>query len=133
MDTNLKKILTEATGGLLYQSESDYPFEYVEWDLPESQSLTEEQVRRCSGRPPDAPVVVQSLAKLFGRLTEVKDWYGEEETRTAGQYAALKEKLEKELTGIQVFRIGSIETDVFILGKSPSGKWAGLKTKAVET
>jgi len=46
MDTNLEKILTEATDGLLYQSESDYPFEYVELDLPDSKSLTEEQVRR---------------------------------------------------------------------------------------
>jgi hypothetical protein len=133
MNTNLEKILTEATDGLLYPSESDYPFEYVEWDLPDSKSLTEEQVRRCSGQSSDAPVVVQSLDKLFGQLTEVKDWYGEEETKTAGQYAALKEKLEKELTDIQVFRIGSIETDVFIIGKFPAGKWAGLKTKAVET
>ena len=133
MDTTLEKELMEATEGLLYQSESDYPFEYVEWDLPDNHSLTEEQVRHCSGHPTDAPVAVQSFDELFERLTQVKDWYGEEETKTAGQYRTLKEKLEKELTEIQVFRIGSIEIDVFILGKSPTGKWAGLKTKAVET
>lgn len=133
MEQTPEQILTEATKGLLYQSESDYPFEYVEWEISEDQTLTEDHVRRCTGLPPDAPVTVLSADKFFGSLTEMKDWYGEEETKTAGQYLTLKEKLEKTLTDLQVFKTGAVEVDIYILGKSPSGKRAGLQTKAVET
>jgi hypothetical protein len=41
--------------------------------------------------------------------------------------------LKAELTDLRVYRVGSTDIDVYILGKHPSGAWLGLKTKVVET
>ncbi len=133
MEQNLEKVLTEASKDLLYPSESDYPFQYFEWDLSDSTPLTEAQIRKYTDRNPDAPVQELPFEDLFGRLTTVKDWYGEEEKQTTELFVALRDKLEQLLAEIHVFRVGSIEADVYIVGKSPSGKWVGLQTKSVET
>jgi hypothetical protein len=133
MEQNLEHILTEAAKDLLYPSESDYPFEYFEWDLSEGNPLTDGQVRKYTDRGNDAPVKEVPFADFFGRLTEVRDWYGEEEKQTVERFAALRDKLTQLLADLRVFRVGTVEIDVYIVGKSPSGKWVGLRTKSVET
>jgi hypothetical protein len=133
MEQNLERTLTEAAKDLLYPSESDYPFEYFAWDLSEGNPLTDAQVRKFTDRGSDAPVKEVPFADFFDRLTQVKDWYGDEEKRTAEQFAALRDKLGQLLADLRVFRVGTVEIDVYIVGKSPSGKWAGLRTKSVET
>lgn len=133
MEQNLEQTLTEAAKGLLYPSESDYPFEYFEWDLSEGNPLTDAQVRKYTDRGSDAPVKEVPFADFFGRLTEVKDWYGEEEKGTVERFAALRDRLTQLLADLRVFRVGTTEIDVYIAGKSPSGKWVGLRTKSVET
>ena len=38
------------------------------------------------------------------------------------------------LSGVKVYKIGDeAEREVYIVGKTTNGQWAGLKTKAVET
>lgn len=133
MEQNLEQTLTESAKDLLYPSESDYPFEYFEWDLSEGNPLTDAQVRKYTGRGSDAPVKEVPFADFFDRLTQVKDWYGEEEKRTTERFAALRDKLTQLLANLRVFRVGTVEIDVYIAGKSPSGKWVGLRTRSVET
>jgi hypothetical protein len=133
MEQNLEQILTEAAKDLLYPSESDYPFEYFEWDLSEGNPLTDALVRKYTSRGSDAPVKEVSFADFFGRLTEVRDWYGEEEKATVERFAVLRDRLSQLLADLRVFRVGTVEIDVYIVGKSPSGKWVGLRTKSVET
>lgn len=133
MEQNLEKVLTEASKDLLYPSESDYPFEYFEWDLSDSNPLSSAQIRRFTDRGADTPVKEMPIESFFGKLTEGKDWYGEEEKKTTEQFAALHDKLRQLLAELCVFKVGEIESDVYIVGKTPSGKWAGLKTKSVET
>jgi hypothetical protein len=133
MEQNLEQILTEAAKDLLYPSESDYPFEYFEWDLSEGNPLTDALVRKYTSRGSDAPVKEVSFTDFFGRLTEVRDWYGEEEKATVERFAVLRDRLSQLLADLRVFRVGTVEIDVYIVGKSPSGKWVGLRTKSVET
>ena len=133
MEQNLEQTLTEAAKDLLYPSESDYPFEYFEWDLSEGNPLTDAQVRKYTDRGSDAPVKEVPFVDFFGRLTEIKDWYGEEEKGATQRFAALRDRLTQLLADLRVFRVGTVEIDVYIVGKSPSGKWVGLRTKAVET
>ncbi len=133
MEQNLEQTLTEAARDLLYPSESDYPFEYFAWDLSEGNPLTDAQVRKYTDRGADTPVKEVPFADFFDRLTQVKDWYGDEEKRTAEQFATLRDKLGQLLADLRVFRVGTVEIDVYIVGKSPSGKWVGLRTKSVET
>jgi hypothetical protein len=41
--------------------------------------------------------------------------------------------LKQNLSQLQVYRVGSIDIDAYIVGITPGGKWAGLSTKLVET
>ena len=45
------------------------------------------------------------------------------------------EKFLPELAGLKVFRVGTgeVRVDVYLIGKTRSGKWAGLHTVSVET
>ena len=40
----------------------------------------------------------------------------------------------EELSGVKVYKVGDeAEKQVYIVGKAPDGRWAGLKTLVVET
>jgi hypothetical protein len=45
----------------------------------------------------------------------------------------LQELLKQKLKDVQVYRIGSIQIDVFIIGQMKDGGYGGLRTKVVET
>ena len=133
MENKLQHTLTETAKDLYYPSESDYPFEYFEWDVPKETELDEKRVRQLTGHSADTPVSVKTLDDFFKNVTQVKDWHGEEEKATVQRFVTLKETLEKELSHLRVYRLGSVEIDAYITGQTPEGKWAGLKTKVVET
>jgi hypothetical protein len=41
---------------------------------------------------------------------------------------------EEQLSAIKVYKVGDeAEKQAFVVGKTPDGKWAGLKTTVVET
>jgi hypothetical protein len=42
--------------------------------------------------------------------------------------------LQEQLSGVKVYKVGDeAEKQVYIVGKTADGKWAGLKTTVVET
>jgi hypothetical protein len=41
--------------------------------------------------------------------------------------------LKQNLSQLQVYRVGDRSIDVYIVGVTPGGDWAGLATKLVET
>ena len=41
--------------------------------------------------------------------------------------------LKQNLGDLKVFKVGEVNVDVYIVGKTGSGKWAGVRTAAVET
>jgi hypothetical protein len=132
MANDTKQTLLQAAEGLLYPSESDYPFEYVEWQTP-SNKLSKKEMRQLSGLSTGVPVQTLSLDKFFEPVTQIQDWYGEEEKAGAEKFKNLKQVLESNLQDIQVFKAGKIEATVYIVGKDAQGKRTGLSTKVVET
>ena len=40
---------------------------------------------------------------------------------------------DKEVTDATVFRVGGIDATYYLVGKSQSGNWVGVKTEATET
>jgi hypothetical protein len=47
---------------------------------------------------------------------------------------ALAKALQAQLSGMMVYRVGDeAEKEVYLVGKAPDGRWAGLKTTVVET
>lgn len=132
-DKSLRQSLLHATEGLLYPSESDEPLVYFEWDLSGNAPLDEQAVRKYTGKTRQMTVGKQPLEDFFKPVTEAKEWYGEDELKQAGQFKALQQLITENLTNIQVFRVGRTDIDVYVVGKTPSGKWAGVATKVIET
>jgi hypothetical protein len=122
--------LRQATADLLWMSESDYPFEVVTWErgielnpkalFPELES-------------DEIPIETVTLTDFFAPAIAIEDWYEAEELAQVDRYKELLHAIESNLTEVQVFRLGEIEIDVYIVGKTPDGELVGLKTQVVET
>jgi hypothetical protein len=50
------------------------------------------------------------------------------------RFDKLAKVLQEQLTGIKVYKVGDeAEREVYLVGKTKTGQWAGLKTTVVET
>jgi hypothetical protein len=130
MTTAILDTLKQATEGLLYTSESDYPFDVFLW---QTNTLTPKQLLTKTKHAKNTPVQVGDFAQFFAQVTEEKDWYGPEEKEKVAKYKQLVNTLQTLLSDIQVYRVGEIEIDVYLVGKTSEGSLAGISTKVVET
>lgn len=130
---DIPKKIKSLSQDLLWMSESDYPFDTFTWSNQEVKEVNEQNLLQKTHHSLDASVKVIDMENFFGRATDEKDWYDSEERETAKKYQALVETLKQNLDNIQVYKIGDVEIDVYIVGQLKSGDWVGLSTKAVET
>jgi hypothetical protein len=130
-DEQILKELERGSAGLLFMSESDYPFEVVRLDSVDE--ITEPYLRALTKENADAPVEVKSLEDFFGRAASEADWKGAAELETAKSYQALMRVLKEDLEDVRVYKVGKINIPVYIIGRSPGGNWLGLSTRVVET
>lgn len=114
---------------LYYISETDseiFPF------VGESAtSVSADELLRQLGR--NDSVEERQFEDFFRRLTEMQEWFGDEETATANKFSELKEFLLRNLKDVKVFKVGKIEVDIYIVGLNRESVLAGVWTKAVET
>jgi hypothetical protein len=129
-DEKLIEELREATRGLTFMSESDYPFEVFRWDVAEP---THEFLRGLTGEAADVPVETKTAADFFRVAASNADWKNAEQLGTARRFQTLLRLLERNLTDLKVFRVGVINIPVYVAGRSPSGNWLGVSTRVVET
>jgi hypothetical protein len=127
---DLLNTLKQTSAGLQYTSESDYPFEVFSWHLD---TLTPKKLLAQTGHPKGTAIQLEDFDKFFAQVTQEKDWYGPKEKETVVQYQQLVKLLRSALSDIQVYRVGQIELDIYIVGKTPEGFFVGLSTKVVET
>jgi hypothetical protein len=74
-----------------------------------------------------------AVDEFFARAIQEEDWHDEEERETVKRFQNLVSVLKQNLSHLQVFRVGNINIDAYIVGVTPSGDWTGLSTKLVET
>ena len=130
-DEEVFRALQEATKGLLYMSESDYPFEVIKWSG--SEQLSPEYLRRRAGADSSAKVEESNLAEFFRVPAGEQEWKGEEQLTEARKYQSLQTLLEDHLKDIKVYRVGEINISVYVVGRSTEGNWLGVATRVVET
>ena len=130
---DIPKKLKSLSQNLVWMSESDYPFDIFTWSNQESTEFNTQNLLQKTNHSPESPVKVLEIDKFFQRATDEKDWYDDDERETAKKYQTLLETLKQNLDNIQVYKIGEVEIDVYIVGQLKSGDWVGLSTKAVET
>ncbi len=114
--------LRKAAKGLLFVSETDAPLEPFAW--PDEGSLTEDRLRELAGAEPGAAVEQTELEGFF-RTVPAED---------REKFGRLEAVLRKQLADVTVYKVGDeAERQVYIVGRTPGGGWAGLKTVVVET
>lgn len=127
-------LISPATKGLLYPSETDAPVVPFVWPAEGGQKeLTAAAVAQLAGLPPEAVVEEIPAELFFGKVTKKQSWHTEVGRERARRFTELETLLKKHLRGIRVFRIGSIAIDVYVVGVDTQDRLAGVSTKVVET
>jgi hypothetical protein len=121
----------QVSNGLVYISETDA--EVLPFIDGEADAVTKEAVLKAAGLPDDTRVEEVDFDQFFARLSAVKDWYGDEEKKRAGQFARLGEVLQGYLRELKVFRLGRVQIEIYIAGLDETNHLAGIRTRAVET
>ena len=132
MKKNVVDALKRASRDLLFPSESEYPFEPVVWK-GKGEDLDPKALVREAGGKARTPVKEVDLDRFFRDVVLEKEWQDAEEKRDVARFRKLVATLKEHLRDIKVFRVGKIQVDVYIVGRTESGDWAGLKTTMVET
>ena len=114
--------------GLLFPSESDYPLEPFRW---RAETLTSETILTRSHKPADTSIEAIALEEFFALVTTDQDWFEDEDREIAQRFRDLQAAIAT-LENVQVFKVGEIEIDVYIVGAIGSDV-VGLKTTVIET
>lgn len=130
-DEELCAELQEQTRGLLFMSESDYPFEVVRWEG--TGEMSPERLRSVTGQDATAAVEERTVGDFFRVAAGEQEWKGEAELALARRYQALTRLLADNLKEVRVYRVGEINIGVYVIGRSVEGNWIGVSTRVVET
>jgi hypothetical protein len=124
--------LRAASAGLLFPSERDQPLEAFVW-TDAGAELDASALRRRLGLPADAPVERVDPDEFFADAVARRDWHGAAEKDSARRFRILVEVLKDRLSGLRAFRVGRVEIDAYVVGRTARGDWAGVRATLIET
>jgi hypothetical protein len=127
----LREEIKNLVSGLYYTSETDS--EIFPFVGEKAEAVTGEILLMQTKCKADIEVEERDFEEFFSRLIEIEDWFGDEEMEAAQKFRALKELLQKNLRDLKVFKIGTIELDIYAVGLDSENILTGIKTQAVET
>lgn len=130
-DLLLKENLQKAISGLLFMSEYEYPLEIYFHET--NQVLSVQNLLNFLKLPLNSEVKTLSIDDFFAPVLIEYEWHDLDERETVGKFKLLVTLLKSKLQNPQVYKVGSREIDVYILGVTNSGLWGGVTTKVVET
>lgn len=133
MTNSITENFKQTSHDLLMMSESEYPFEVVFWPGQAQEVLTNQKLLKLTSHPPETPIEIVELDYFFRNCAEVKEWHDEIQKQDVQKFQVLVKTLKDNLTDIKVYRLGTIDIDVYVIGKTSSGDLAGISTKVVET
>lgn len=125
--------LERASAGLLYLSESDYPFTFYHRPARTTAPLTIAAFRAAAGVPADSLVEEVSLDDFLTRHIERVDPSDSAALALVPRYRALKRALRETVRAPRVFRVGRIAIRCYLVGVDAFGNVTGLETVAIET
>lgn len=130
-DEELLLKIEQAAQGLLFMSESDYPFQTVYWEGV--REISPQFLRSLTRNVEATPVEVVSIDEFFRNAMSEENRRTEESRREAKKYRDLAQLLKENLDEIKVYRVGKINIPVYIVGRNKTGNWLGISTRVVET
>ena len=120
--------LSTLSKGLLFPSESDFPLEPFTW---ESATLSPETILTRSLQPSDTAIESITLEDFFAPVVTDQDWFDDEDRAIAQRFRDLQAAIAT-LENVQVFKVGTVEIEVYIVG-AIGPDLVGLKTTIIET
>ena len=130
-EDQVKKQIEKACRGLFFTSETDAKI------LPffggQAEAVTTEEILSQTKSAADAPIEEADFTEFFARLTEIQDWFGDEEKATAQKFVDLKDLLESNFRDLKIFKIGKVQLEIYAVGLDAENNLLGIQTKAVET
>ncbi len=112
--------------GLLYMSESDEPFEVVAAPGAGTGPIIPDELVAALGLDPTLQAEVWTFEDFFD------PWLLEDE-QDGARYVAIRDLLLAHLDERTVIRLGAVEVQVYVVGRTACGEIAGLRTMSVET
>jgi Nuclease A inhibitor-like protein len=125
--------ITTAVEDLCWMSETDAPFDVLHWIDISPDGLTPKALLTHAQLPPDTPIEAISLDEFLASVIQPQPWHSEEEASSVEQFQALRTLLTQTLTQIQVYRCGTVEVEIYVVGQGQDLSWLVLHTSAVET
>ena len=125
-------LLTNASSGLLMPSESDFPFTTFTWPDAATPHLTTPRLLELTGHAPDEVVEVVDLDHFFRNVADRQPWHDQQRSKDVRRFARLQRTLERHLTDIRVYRIGTIRIDAYVVGTCDDDL-TGVSTTLIET
>lgn len=129
----LKNILPELLMDLYYPSESDEPIEVFSLEESRDLPIIANDFKTLLKREEGSTIEPLDIEQFWNSVTEINDWYGEEQIAKTKQFEKLKNTLFEHLGNVQGFRVGEVEIDVYLFGSNSDGAIEGIKTMLVET
>jgi hypothetical protein len=124
--------LRRLSAGLFYRSETDAPFEPVHFPAPPT-APSPPELAAWAEQPADADVETVELDWFLRNLVQEQEEADQAEKQQAVRFQELANFLKQHLAGVRVYRVGRRKIAALLLGTTPAGDYAGLKTTLVET
>lgn len=123
--------LTQSVKDLWYMSETDAEVKVFSGE--KADSVTKDSLAQQLNLSEETNIEERDFAEFFKNLTEIQDWYGDEEKATAEKFSTVRRLLEENLRNLTVFKVGQIEIEIYVIGLDEQNVLTGIKTEAVET
>ncbi len=125
-----RMLILNAIQGLLYPSDSDYPFEYF-YNSQTSSMPSPQQFNQLIGQQ-GQQVTQVDFDDFFNQLI-INQRSSGAEAGMIMRYESLRQVFKNQFTNLTVYRVGEIQVQVYITGVNSSCGMAGLKTMSIET
>lgn len=129
--SKIKAEIRKICKGLFYISETDAPVDLFDLeDLPKQERKELQEKFEAAERSDDRQVTIDDF---FQRPAAEKEWHTPSQKTAAKKYRKLWKIFSDELSEPNVYRVGAIRIDIYVVGKTEDGSMIGIRTRAVET
>ncbi len=124
-------LISQASAGLLFSSESDYPLTPFTWSG--QTPLSPDALVKFAGLPSSTAVAQEDFDAFFAPMLKLHEGASPEAQNRAARFQKLVGLLRQYLSDLTVYKLGAVEITSFVVGRLADGRYAGLRTTVVET
>lgn len=129
--TDAMSLIAQASAGLLFSSESDYPLDPFTWSG--QTPFSPDALVKFAGLPPSTAVAKEDFDAFFAPMLKLHEGASPEAQTRAARFQKLVGLLRQYLSDLTVYKLGTVEITAFVVGQLADGRYAGLRTTVVET